>query len=377
MYRMKNSIFIVLILAMGALLFGCIGSNQNNTTGQTGSLHGKITDLNGVPLANVLVSATSGDLYYSVRTDSDGTYSISGMQPGKYSVDAIDLDYEFKAGEATIAKGESYVWSAALAPFGETGQEIPFGETGQNITVNDTPVVAEPEKAFVITNCTPITYDFYPGTEDSSAGLNCTFTPIDCSRGDSYDKWMRLTLFGPDGKEISNTTFCIDSSKMIRMTKKTWTTPDRGRYTLTAEMDDGSKRILYEYNMTFEGQRLTLVREIVYPPGDLEYDNRLKVYGCHSHPSGNPYDTELDYIGFKMRNDGDLPVFTDHIDATVDGKDVISGGRYINGDPGNGTTDKLNLLCSNLVAGSHTLNVKTYNKDNLISDDTLMFNIPR
>ena len=112
---------------------------------------------------------------------------------------------------------------------------------------------------------------------------------------------------------------------MIRMTKKSWTTPDRGRYTLTAEMDDGSKKRLDEYNMTFEGQRLTMVREIVYPSGDLEYDNRLKVYGCHSHPSGNPYDTELDYIGFKMRNDGDLPVFTDHIDATVDGKSVVSG----------------------------------------------------
>jgi len=363
---MKNPIFIVLILAMGALLFGCTGSNQNNTTGQTGSLHGKITDLNGVPLANILVSATSGDLYYSVRTDSDGTYSISNMTPGKYLVDAVDLDYEFKAGEATIAKGESYAWSAALAPFGEIEQQIPF---------NNTQAVTEPEKAFAIFNCTPMTYDFYPGMEDLSAGLNCTFTPIACSRGDSYDKWVLLTLFGPDGTEISNESFCIDSSKMIRMTKDTWTTPDRGRYTLTAEMDDGSKRILYKYNMTFEGQRLTMVREIVYPPGDLVYDNHFKWYACHDHTGGYP--GENTYIGFKMRNDGDLPVFTDHIDATVDGKSVVSGGRYINGDPGNGTTDKINLHCSDLVAGSHTLNVKTYNKDNLISDDTLMFNIPR
>ena len=129
--------------------------------------------------------------------------------------------------------------------------------------------------------------------------------------------------------------------------------------------------------MTFEGQRLRMVPELAYPPGDLEYEKISKTYECHSHPSGNLNDIDLDYIGFKMRNDGDLPVFTDHIDATIDGKGVISGGRYINGDPGNGTTDKLNVHCSNLVAGSHTLNVKTYNNDNLISDDTLMFNIPK
>jgi len=361
---MKNSIFIVLILAMGALFFGCVGSNQNNTTGQTGSLHGKITDLNGVPLANVLVSATSGNLYYSVRTDSDGTYSISGMLPGKYSVDAIDLDYELKAGEATIAKGESYAWSAALAP---------FGEIGQNITANNTPVVTEPEEVFAITNCTPMTYDFAPGIEDVSAGLNCTFTSNVCSRGDHYDNWVLLTLFGPNGSEISNTSFCTESSKMIEMAKP-WTTPDRGKYILTAEMY-GSKRKLYEYNMTFEGQRLTMVRELVYPSGDLVYDNHFKVYACHDHSGGYP--GENVYIGFKMRNDGDLPVFTDHLDATVDGKSVVSGGRYINGDPGNGTTDKLDFLCDNLAAGSHTLDVKTYNNGNLISDDALMFNIPR
>jgi hypothetical protein len=187
---------------------------------------------------------------------------------------------------------------------------------------------------------------------------------------------VRLTLFGPDGAEIRNITFCIDSSKMIRMTKKPWTTPDKGRYTLTAETYDG-KRKLYEYNMTFEGQRLRMVPELFYPSGDLEYEKYSKTYECHSHPSGNPYDVDLDYIGFKMRNDGDLPVFTDHIDATVDGKDEISGGRYINGDPGNGTTDKLSVLCNNLVAGSHILEVKTYNNGNLISDDTLMFNIPK
>lgn len=364
---MKNSIFIVLILAMGALLFGCVGSDQNNTAGQTGSLHGTITDLNGAPLENILVSATGNGQYYSVRTGSDGTYFISNMTPGKYSVDAVDLDYEFKAGEATIAKGESFAWSAALAPFGEIEQQIIFNNT-QNVT--------EPEKPFVIFNCTPMTYDFAPGIEDVSAGLNCTFTPIACTRNDPYDSWVRLTLFGPDGAEIRNITFCIDSSKMIRMTKKPWTTPDRGTYTLTAETYDG-KRKLYEYNMTFEGQRLRMVPELFYPSGDLEYEKYFKTYECHSHPSGNPYDTDLDYIGFKMRNDGDLPVFTDKLDATVDGKSVIAGGRYINGDPGNGTTPKLDVLCDNLVAGSHILEVKTYNNDNLISDDTLMFNIPR
>jgi hypothetical protein len=376
---MKNSIFIALILATGALLFGCTGSSQN-TAGQTGSLHGTITDLNGTPLENILVSATGNGQYYSVRTDSDGTYSISGMLPGKYSVDAVDLDHELKAGNATIAKGESYAWNAALAPFGEIGVQIPFEEEGQNATANNTPAVTEPEVVFTINNCTPITYDFFPGTEDSSAGLNCTFTSNVCSRGDPYSSWVLLTLLGPNGTEISNTTLseysrsCTESSKMIRMAKP-WTTPDRGSYTLTAEMDDGSKRKLYEYNMTFKGQRLTMVRELVYPAGDLVYDNHFKVYACHDHSGGYP--GENNYIGFKMRNDGDLPVFTDKLDATVDGKSVITGGRYINGDPGNGTTDKLDFLCDSLTAGSHTLDVKTYNNGNLISDDALLFNIPR
>ena len=64
---------------------------------------------------------------------------------------------------------------------------------------------------------------------------------------------------------------------------------------------------------------------------------------------------------------------------------AISSGGVVYGErqpPHPETAPKLPLSpygcsSSHLVAGSHVLEVKTYNKDNLISDDTLMFNIPK
>ncbi len=234
-----------------------------------------------------------------------------------------------------------------------------------NYTSDKTKNESKPEVTFNVTGCTATVHDFGSGSEDWAAGLNCSFvTNRVCVN--LYRDSIIINISGPDGKQIGNEySVCGNGSKMIRMASS-WTTPDIGTYKLMYKFySDGTP--LGEKSITFSGQKVAVI-PILTIPGSLVESVAKGEYNC--------YDKELNYVGFKLNNSGDLPVFADRISATIDGKNADVSPNVIRLAPG--TTTGTRSLCWSpaLKSGMHTLIVNSYNEGNKLSEDMINFYIP-
>lgn len=80
---------------------------------QTGSIEGTVTDNNGesIPGANVLlVEASKG-----AATDADGNYSITGIEPGTYTLRVTFVGYQTKNQQVSITAGETLQQDISLS----------------------------------------------------------------------------------------------------------------------------------------------------------------------------------------------------------------------------------------------------------------------
>jgi len=244
-------------------------------------------------------------------------------------------------------------------------QNYTVNNTNHTVTQNNTVNNTQPKVTFSITNCTAVAYDSDPGTEDWAAGLNCSYITNRACRN-IFDDSVKITIFGPDGKKIGNDySVCGNGSKTIEMAPS-WTTPAKGTYTLKSAFYTTGEP-LQEYNITFSGQKLAVI-PVLSLPGPLKASIFKGEYLC--------YDSDLNYVGFKLNNSGDLPVFTDSVSATIDGKSASLSPKYIMLAPGKTTSGQTQLCWNSLSGGLHTLVVKTFNEGNRISEDTMNFNIP-
>ena len=80
---LKLSTLILCLLVTATVSFG-----QSQAT--TGNIEGRVTDPNGAAVPGATITATNQDtgLDKSVKTDSEGTYRIIQLRPGKYRVSA-------------------------------------------------------------------------------------------------------------------------------------------------------------------------------------------------------------------------------------------------------------------------------------------------
>jgi len=231
----------------------------------------------------------------------------------------------------------------------------------QNATVNETQQLI----TFSITNCTAVIHDFGSGSEDWAAGLNCSYITNRACKN-MYEDSVAIAIYGPDGKQIGyNYSVCGNGSKVIKMAPS-WTTPIKGAYTLKSAFYTTDEP-LQEYNISFSGQRLAAI-PILSLPGSLKASIFKGEYLC--------YDSDLNYVGFKMNNSGDLPAFTDSVSATIDGTGVSLSPRFIMLAPGKTTSGSMQLCWNSLSGGLHTLIVKTFNEGNKISEDAIRFQVP-
>lgn len=82
MVKMKNSIFIVLLLLI-----------SSSVLAQEGIIRGKITQLNNndpIPFATVIIQGTS----QGTSSDIDGNYELSGLAPGLYNIEASFIGFK-------------------------------------------------------------------------------------------------------------------------------------------------------------------------------------------------------------------------------------------------------------------------------------------
>lgn len=102
--------------------------NQGTFKGNTGAIGGTVTDQTGasIPWAIVDVESSSGDLVASDKTDKDGTYLISDLAPGLYSLKVS------ARGFITFGLREIHVSAVALT---SVDVEMHIGSETQTVTV--------------------------------------------------------------------------------------------------------------------------------------------------------------------------------------------------------------------------------------------------
>ena len=100
----KPSSLLLLFLVLPVALFGAVGAARAQNTGQ---ITGTVTDsLSGeaLPGVNVIIAGTQ----QGASTGSEGTYSIGGLEPGTYDVQATFIGYSSKVEEnVQVAAGEA------------------------------------------------------------------------------------------------------------------------------------------------------------------------------------------------------------------------------------------------------------------------------
>jgi TonB-linked SusC/RagA family outer membrane protein len=81
--------------------------------GQTGSIEGTVTDNNeeSIPGVNVLLVETS----QGAATDADGNYSITGVEPGTYTLRVTFVGYQTSNQQVTITAGETLQKDVSLS----------------------------------------------------------------------------------------------------------------------------------------------------------------------------------------------------------------------------------------------------------------------
>lgn len=91
------------LLFVGLLLFApLVGHAQS-----TGSVAGTVTDANDRPLPGVNVAIQA--VQRGAATGPDGSYTISALEPGQYTIQASLVGYETQRATVTVEAGENVV----------------------------------------------------------------------------------------------------------------------------------------------------------------------------------------------------------------------------------------------------------------------------
>ena len=117
---MKQKIFFI-ILALLILLPSCKSPSSPDMDGvTTGTINGTVTDTStGSPIAGANVSTQPATT--TTTTDAQGTYSISNVAPGSYTVIASASGYITGNASATVTGGQTATANLALQPSPTTG----------------------------------------------------------------------------------------------------------------------------------------------------------------------------------------------------------------------------------------------------------------
>src|SRR6266498_777962 len=132
----KGSLFIVAILAIG--LASTIALAQDLST--TGSIGGKVSDVNGAALANASVTVNGPTGERSVNTKEDGTFEVQNLNPGDYSVKATQAGFKTAlVSRVTVNVGRASNLQLKLEP-GEISATVDITDTAAGIDQQTTAV---------------------------------------------------------------------------------------------------------------------------------------------------------------------------------------------------------------------------------------------
>src|SRR5437773_8672305 len=109
---MKKLLLVVAVLCIG---LGSSAARAQDLT--TGSIGGKVTDVNGAALSGATVTVTGSTGERSATTNDEGSFELQNLNPGDYSVKATQNG--FKTGlvsKVTVNVGKQSNLQIALQP---------------------------------------------------------------------------------------------------------------------------------------------------------------------------------------------------------------------------------------------------------------------
>ena len=114
--------------ALSLIVVLCVGG-AGSALGQAGTVAGTVTEAASekpLPGANVVVLSTGQEAgsQQGASTDADGSYRLSGLEPGTYDVRASFIGYQSQTEEVTVAAGETTTVNFALATGGVAMDEM-------------------------------------------------------------------------------------------------------------------------------------------------------------------------------------------------------------------------------------------------------------
>jgi tetratricopeptide (TPR) repeat protein len=121
---------LILVIFLSLLIFSVTASTTFPFV--TGTIKGKVVDINGQPLPDVKVTLldTSRGQTYSLETDKKGNYFMLGIPPAEYQLKLEKSGFQVLEGRVSIIPGRESVFDAVLAP--EAKQSLKPEWEGQN-----------------------------------------------------------------------------------------------------------------------------------------------------------------------------------------------------------------------------------------------------
>jgi outer membrane cobalamin receptor len=99
--------YIKLLLTVSFLFYFTTGFCQQQTT----SLHGVITDSDGITISDIIVSLNSisaeNVISFKTKTDNKGVFKFENLVVGSYNLDVSDINYVDQQKELSIQKGQN------------------------------------------------------------------------------------------------------------------------------------------------------------------------------------------------------------------------------------------------------------------------------
>ncbi len=140
-FKFLLTLFIAVTAAF--VLYGCSGSDCDNgaigashiAPAAKGTITGTVRDTNGNPIGGVNVAATN--IRASAVTAEDGTYSITDLAFGVYSVTAVHNGTTLDTKEVTISSTTPQAIADFLIPLDEQQNEPQIGTISGTITFYD------------------------------------------------------------------------------------------------------------------------------------------------------------------------------------------------------------------------------------------------
>lgn len=136
-------------LAVVALLLAAVALPVTSQTSQQGTITGRVTDAaSGLPIGAAQVAVVGTTL--GTQTNTDGQYTIRGVNPGAVQVRVLRLGYAERRLPATVVAGQPVTLDFQLTPLAVTLNPVVTTATGQQRRVEVGNAIAQLEVGQII-----------------------------------------------------------------------------------------------------------------------------------------------------------------------------------------------------------------------------------